>query len=201
MASLHPDKHAAILDAAQKRFACFGLTKVTMDEIAVDLAISKAALYYYFETKEEIFRQVIAREQQEFITRVEVIIKKDCTAAEMLRHYFRQHHSLLNELLNLRIVSCQSERVIHPIMRDLFREFARKERALLETILDNGKKHREFALESAETTAMMLQHVLAGLRLRFFKTAGSGEIGSREVKSFSREIKLFAKIFIQGITR
>jgi len=55
--TLHPDKHAIILDAAQKRFARFGVGKVTMEEISADLGMSKAALYYYFKTKEEIFRQ------------------------------------------------------------------------------------------------------------------------------------------------
>jgi len=34
-------------------FRRFGLAKVTMDEIAADLGISKAALYYYFPAKED----------------------------------------------------------------------------------------------------------------------------------------------------
>src|SRR5271157_4048395 len=118
MASLHPDKHAHILDAAQKRFARYGLSKVTMDEIAADLGMSKAALYYYFQTKEEIFREVIAREQQEFIDRVEVIIEEKCPAADKLRHYFDQHLTFLNELLNLKIIHEHADDDFHPIMHE-----------------------------------------------------------------------------------
>ena len=75
MASLHPDKHAAILDAPHKRFARYGLTKVTMDEIAADLGISKAALYYYFPAKEDLYRNVVASEQQDFADRMEAIVR------------------------------------------------------------------------------------------------------------------------------
>jgi TetR/AcrR family transcriptional regulator len=192
-------KKSAILDAAQKQFARYGLSKVTMEEIAADLGISKAALYYYFMTKEEIFRQVIAREQQEFIVRVEAIIQKKCSDTDKLFDYFQQHLTFLNELLNLKIVSMQPHNAIRPIMKDLFREFAHRERALLETMLREGKKRREFCFDSAEKTAALLHHVLVGLRIRFLKTLSDREIDQEDIASFSREIKLFAKIFTRGI--
>ena len=156
----HPDKHAAILDAAQARFARFGASKVTMEEIAADLGMSKAALYYYFKTKEEIFRQVISREQDEFIAMVEGIIAENCSAAEKLMHYFEQHLSFLNELLNLKVVSIQAADSIHPIMHDLFQEFSRRETALLERIITEGKVRNEFTVDSAEETASLLLRLL-----------------------------------------
>ena len=38
-------KEKAILEAARKRFAYFGFSKITMDEIASDVALGKASLY------------------------------------------------------------------------------------------------------------------------------------------------------------
>ena len=49
---LSTEKQAVILDAARKRFAYYGFSKVTMDEIAADIGMGKASLYYYFPTKE-----------------------------------------------------------------------------------------------------------------------------------------------------
>ena len=58
-------KQQIIIDAARDRFAHFGFSKVTMDEIASDVELGKASLYYYFPTKEELFKAVITLEQDE----------------------------------------------------------------------------------------------------------------------------------------
>jgi len=199
--NLHPDKHAAILDAPQKRFARFGLHKVTMEEIATDLGMSKAALYYYFTTKEEIFRQVISREQEEFIALVEVIIAEKCSAVEKLMHYFEQHLTFLNELLNLKLVSIQASDTIHPIMHDLFQEFSRREVALLGMIIAEGKERGEFVVDSAETAAALLTRLLLGLRFRFIRSFRNEAFDQADIAAFADEIRLFSKIFLKGISR
>ena len=198
---IHPDKHAVILDAAQKRFARFGVGKVTMEEIAADLGMSKAALYYYFTTKEEIFRQVIAREQAEFIKLVEAITACDCPASEKLLHYFQRHLDFLNELLNLKLVSVQAAESLHPIMHGLFVEFAKKEIALLEAVVREGKDRGEFAIDSAEKTAALLWRLLFGLRMRFMKSFSARAFEAEDIKTFAEEITLFSKIFLKGISR
>lgn len=50
------EKEQAILKAARERFAQFGFNKSTMDEIASDVELGKASLYYYFPAKEDLFR-------------------------------------------------------------------------------------------------------------------------------------------------
>jgi TetR/AcrR family transcriptional regulator len=197
----HPDKRSSILSAARERFFQFGLSKVTMDEIAADLGMSKAALYYYFPTKEDIFRQVISAEQDDFASRIESIIQKKITASDKLGKFFAEHLTLLGTLLDLRILSDQAGHTIKPIMRDLFKEFSRKETAFLETILREGKKRKEFTVESPEATALLLEHVLVGLRIRFFKSVRDSESGKDEVGAYRNEILLFSKIFIRGISQ
>src|SRR5688572_8197711 len=51
-------KQEAIIEAAIKRFAHFGVAKTTMSEIAADLSFSKASLYYYFPDKLNLFAAV-----------------------------------------------------------------------------------------------------------------------------------------------
>ena len=41
-------KEKEILEAARSRFAHYGYSKVTMEEIALDVEMGKASLYYYF---------------------------------------------------------------------------------------------------------------------------------------------------------
>ena len=63
-------KLETILEAAGKRIATHGFEKTTMQEIATDLEISKAALYYYFPDKESLFSAVVEREMEEFFSLV-----------------------------------------------------------------------------------------------------------------------------------
>lgn len=49
----------AILDIAYSKFAEHGFKKVTIDEIAAELAISKKTVYKLFPSKEEILREVV----------------------------------------------------------------------------------------------------------------------------------------------
>lgn len=60
-----------IIDAAKKRFFQYGLRKVTMDEIAADLAISKKTLYKHFDSKELIAGAVMQTFQEEITEMVE----------------------------------------------------------------------------------------------------------------------------------
>lgn len=62
-------KEKEIILAARKRFAYYGFSKVTMDEIAADIGMAKASLYYYFPTKVDLFIAVVTEEQDQFIER------------------------------------------------------------------------------------------------------------------------------------
>jgi AcrR family transcriptional regulator len=190
------DKRAEILEAAHRRFARFGLAKVTMDEIAADLGISKAALYYYFPAKEDVFRNVVAAEQQDFVKRIEAIIGGDSGAPEKLGEYFKQHLALLGSVLDLG----RATDSVKPIMRDLFREFSATETGFLTAILSEGKRRNDFSVDSSEQTAQLIQHVLQGLRIRFFKTMTPGEPRSADIKAYRDEVLRFLDILLIGIS-
>ena len=48
-----------ILTRAEEMFLRFGYSKVTMDEIAANLGMSKKTLYKFFPSKEELVREII----------------------------------------------------------------------------------------------------------------------------------------------
>jgi AcrR family transcriptional regulator len=64
-----------ILNAAEKRMIKFGYRKVTMDEIALDLHMSKNTIYKVFVGKEEIAKALVKRLQQQLNTSLDSIEK------------------------------------------------------------------------------------------------------------------------------
>jgi AcrR family transcriptional regulator len=60
---------AAILDAAQARFALRGFDGTTIKEIAADAGVNSALLYYYFRDKERLYQAVLDRLVQDMVNR------------------------------------------------------------------------------------------------------------------------------------
>ncbi|HTY60198.1 MAG TPA: TetR/AcrR family transcriptional regulator [Bacteroidota bacterium] len=54
-----PDEKERILEAAARQFMEHGISKVTLDEIASDLRMSKKTMYKYFPSKEDLLKNII----------------------------------------------------------------------------------------------------------------------------------------------
>lgn len=195
------DKEHRILDAAQTRFARYGFSKVTMDEIAEDVGMAKASLYYYYPAKEHVFRAVIRREQEEFLKQTGAILDQSIPAAQKLTGYISQRVALSTQLLNLSALSAKFWQNMKPVFRDLFIAFGQEELQLLTRILRDGKKHDEFSISSPEKTAELILHVVQGLRLR--ATQATQFRGKDEVRldEFQKETRLLMEIILKGIIK
>ena len=62
-----------IVDAAEQLFAQFGYLGVSMMDIANSLGITKAALYYHFDSKEKIYLKVLNNAFEEFSEAIQKI--------------------------------------------------------------------------------------------------------------------------------
>ena len=70
-----------ILKVASELFSEFGFLGVSMEDIAKHLGITKAALYYHFRSKKEIYLKVLERTSQELIK----AINKEVSRAKSLQ--------------------------------------------------------------------------------------------------------------------
>jgi len=172
-----------------------------MDEIAEDVGMAKASLYYYYPAKEHVFRAVIRREQEEFLKQTGAILDQPLAASQKLTAYATQRVALANQLHNLSALNAEFWHNMKPVFRDLFVAFAREELQLLTKILRDGKKNNEFNIGSPEKTAELILHVLHGLRLR--STQAAQFRGDDEVRldEFQKEISLLMDIVLQGIVK
>lgn len=193
------EKHQIILDAAQKRFARYGLSKVTMDEIAQDIGMGKASLYYYFPTKESLFQAVIAREMDKFITVMKALLQQDITAGAKLTSYLENRFRYFRDLTNLSTLNCQTFYQMKPIFTDLYEQFARNELELIQSVVEEGRRTGEFQIPDGSETARLLLHLLRGLRFFYQKIMGDRLSEEEKYAQINKEMILFAKIILDGI--
>lgn len=192
-------KEKEILEAARNRFAHYGFSKVTMEEIASDVGMGKASLYYYFPTKEELFKSVINKEQELFADEIEKLCCRKMSAGNKLKKYVKKRLEYFHELVNLSTLNVNTFVDIKLMFKELFEDFEKKELQLLQKILDEGKMNGEFDHRLKHETTLTFLHLLQGLRLRMIKFIKDNRMEKENYEELSTEMSLFVEIFIKGI--
>lgn len=192
---------AQILEAAQRQFAHYGFSKVTMDEIAQDAGMGKASLYYYFPTKENLFQAVIVHEHRHFMASVTARLKENISAADKIRTYVLERYKYFNMLLNLNILDLRSSVKMKPLFNDTFAEFARQELGFLRKLIQEGRARGEFNITSVEKVAQALLHVMQGLRCRFLRGIDRVEADAKDYHELKEELSFVTEIFLRGIKK
>ena len=194
------EKEQQILKAARQIFARYGFSKTTMEDIADGVEMGKASLYYYFPTKESLFKAAMAEEKDEFVRQVEKILEKQTSAVAKLHTYVEERLKFFQELVNLGTLSVHSFLEKKSIFRNLFDEFGDQELRIIKTIINEGKSSGEFKRDLGEYVPEILIHVLHGLRLRLIRSiAGATTMDNKTYRELLNEMLLTIDIFITGI--
>jgi len=88
-------KRALILRAAAQAFGRKGFHATTLENIAGELNVTKASLYYYFSTKEELLYEVHLLSMHDLLHRTKTILAKHDSPAEKLQALIAEHLRLL----------------------------------------------------------------------------------------------------------
>ena len=154
-----------IVVVARRIFTRYGFRKATMEEIASTSQMGKSSIYYYFKSKEEIFRAVVEFEARMLKERLSRIIGKNNSPPERLKAYilFRLHH--VRTLENF-YAALNEETLSHmDFILDIRRNFEIEEQLLLGEILEDGMKQGVFQISSSKIGAIAISTMMKGLEL------------------------------------
>ena len=195
---LSSEKQGVILDAARKRFAYYGFSKVTMDEIAGDVGLGKASLYYYFPTKENLFQEVIKEEKNQFLADIQSMIQRKMAPSDMVRQYAQRRIQHFRELANLRALQFQQSPETRASFLQLFKEFQRQEIALLQQILELGKMAGEFSFSNSLQSAEVINQMFYGPRA-WLLLKRENKFDDETYRILEQSTKEIAEIILNGI--
>lgn len=148
-----------ILSKAEEMFFCFGYSKVTMEEIAAELGISKKTLYKHFSNKEHVFKEHMNSIKCEVDSFVETLISdKKMEFIEKLKRF-------------MNFIAKQGSKLEGPMVRDLMKshpEFWRdieefrnkKAHSNLSRLIEQGMKSGIFR-KDVNTDVVVLAYVNA----------------------------------------
>lgn len=162
--SLQKKKH--ILDTARKVFAEKGYKNVTMKDIVEACEISRGGLYLYFESKEQIFQEVLELEAGETDDALAERLAEE-TAADILTLFLKeQKREILHRQnsLTMAVYEFYFEQKAEERGNVLKRQFDAGVR-LLEKLIRAGIESGEFYCEDPRGAAANIMYVLDGMRL------------------------------------
>ena len=154
-----------IVGVARRIFTRYGFRKATMEEIARSSQMGKSSIYYYFKSKEEIFRAVVEFEARMLKERLSRIIGKNNSPPDRLKAYilFRLHH--VRTLENF-YAALNEETLSHMgFILDIRRNFEIEEQQLVGEILEDGMKQGVFQMTSSKIGAIAISTMMKGLEL------------------------------------
>jgi AcrR family transcriptional regulator len=192
-------KIEVILQAAQHRLGLYGYEKTTMKEIADDIAMSKAALYYYFPDKENLYKSVIEKEQKEFFMQVENAINTFDNPEDMLKAYIKFRIGYFREFLNLSKFRSSEQEQVKPILRQLFDNFRVNERMLLARIFRIGKMTGRFHYNDEDKLADLFLDIIKGLRFSLITQKAYVELTQKELELLEATLDDCTDLFIRGL--
>jgi AcrR family transcriptional regulator len=165
MVVVKSEVRAQIVEVARKIFIRYGFRKTTMEEIAAATRKGKSSIYYYFPSKEDIFRAVVEKEASELKEKLEETIYTSDPPIDKLKAYilFRLHH--VRTLGNF-YAALNEETLSHmDFILEIRRQFDRDELQVVREILEEGLADGSFQLTSSEIGAIAIATMMKGLEL------------------------------------
>jgi AcrR family transcriptional regulator len=165
MVVVKAEVRAQIISVARKIFTRYGFRKTTMEEIAAASRKGKSSIYYYFPSKEEIFRAVVEMEASEMKEHLENTIQTDATPVEKLKAYilFRLHH--VRTLENFYAALNEEYLSNMDFILEIRKRFDREELQVVRGILEEGLRDGTFQLNNSEIGAIAIATMMKGLEL------------------------------------
>ncbi len=154
-----------IIDAARGIFARFGFKKTTMNEIAGSVFKAKSSIYYYYKSKEEIFKAIVEKEGNILRTELLRAIAQENDPRRQLRTYVITRAGYIKKLVNLYAALKEEYLKNYAFIDALRKKDLENEHAMLKGILKKGADEGMFTIPNLDLFAQAILVAVKGFEL------------------------------------
>jgi len=163
-------RRAAIIKSAAHVFGRKGFHATTLEEIAADLQVTKASLYYYFSTKEELLYEVHLLSMHDVLGRLERIRATSDSPVDQLAAAITAHLRVLAVDYEGAFLLQQEYDLPQEYRQEIVKLRDKYEKTLLEIVQD-GERQRLFRVKDARLAVRMLLGAINWF-LRWYRANG-----------------------------
>lgn len=196
------DKKDTIKKAAKRVFTKFGYYKTTLDDIAKVVGIKKNSLYYYFESKEVLFNEILVEISSELLGTLQQKLEKIKGSEEKLNFFilFPIDHMDMQAELNEATLSALRE--IGDLVENSYTEIIEKFKVIGETILQGGIDSGEFIKHDTKEIVDLIFNTINGYECKFYSGFEQIELMHKLDKTpLKNQLQTFNKYLVMAIKK
>jgi TetR/AcrR family transcriptional regulator len=194
------DKKREIIEAAIKRFSHFGIAKTTLSEIADDLQMSKANLYYYFQDKWSLLEAIAEVLIHESNKRINEELDPTSPIATQLKQILKIKLELMQKY-KLLTKNLSEVNVLDAKVKKIAKKVFEAETALIQQVISNGIKSGKIETIDALETSKLYVTTLRGLGMCGVYANPSPVLEMETLEEIHQQQLQLTDIFVNGIAK
>ncbi|MEA2104415.1 MAG: TetR/AcrR family transcriptional regulator [Candidatus Cloacimonadota bacterium] len=154
------DKKEEILRAAETVFLKYGLAKCTMEDIAKACSVKKTALYYYFDSRDDIFVKMISNKLDEMMDELVSFVDKAKSTKEKIKSFMQKRIELV--LNNKPFVEIFHDDGCLKILKEKRKKIIPNEFNIVSNIVEEGLAKGDIFADATKPVILMILGVTYG---------------------------------------
>lgn len=182
-----------ILKISREIFSKYGFKKTTLDDIANAVRKGKSSLYYYFNSKEDLFQAVILKEVEILSYELEIVINRNTDPVDKLRDYILTKLATFRSLANF-YHAIENDVTAVGFIDKIKLRYEQDEIRMIKRILIEGVRKNEFEIYDFNLAAIGITTAIKGLEMPL----SAGNYGDVNLE---RSVDIILKIMCYGIMK
>ncbi|MDD4673134.1 MAG: TetR/AcrR family transcriptional regulator [Bacteroidales bacterium] len=164
----HNDMRNNIVSIASNVFEKFGFKKTTVDDIAQALRKGKSSIYYYFKSKEDIFKAVVEKEADAHRAEINRIMESNLNTIEKLKSYVKARMLAVKIMANYYTLIRNNDVSNLDLIEKLRAKYDTEELSIIKRLLNEGMDNGLFKVKDIELSSIALLTAMKGLEFPLF---------------------------------
>lgn len=164
----HSNMRNTIVSIASEVFAKFGFKKTTVDDIAQALSKGKSSIYYYFSSKEDIFKAVVDKEADTLREKINEILQSDLKVIDKVKAYVSTRMQAVQVMANYYTMVNDREVNNLDMVEKLRSKYDTEEVSIIKALLTEGVEQKVFQVKDIELSSVVLLTAMKGLEVPLF---------------------------------
>ena len=171
-------RRRSILGAAEKVFEAHGYAEATIKQVAIEAGIAKGSVYNYFQSKQDLFHQVLIQAFAEDEAQMDRLVALELPSSAKLTGFLDRSFSRLEHCkrvggLVLESWAKAAQQDDRGQMSETFHQMYRRWRDRIAAIIDEGIRRGEFLCDiQPQPAASLVMALLDGLTVHAILSVG-----------------------------
>jgi AcrR family transcriptional regulator len=174
-----------ILKAAGTVVHHFGFAKTTMSDIAKTLRKGKSSLYHYFQSKEQIFIELLHKEIAELREEFLRVVEAEPTPERKMRAYILTRMKMFHNKMNQHMSFMQETSERYDMLTKIHEAYDPDEIRIISAILEKGVGEGLFVIDDIPATSTAIVYALKAFEYPFTQSVDEGEIEQKLDRTLS----------------